>query len=49
MDAGNAGLAAHPSGAAAAVTVGVDRQWNSWDATDPLAMVPFVTVSTTAF
>jgi putative isomerase len=39
MDAGNAGLAAHPSGAAAAVTVGVDRQWNSWDATDPLAMV----------
>jgi putative isomerase len=39
MDAGNAGLAPHPAGPAAAVTVGVDRQWNSWDATDPLAMV----------
>jgi putative isomerase len=39
MDAGDAGLAAHPAGAAAAMTVGPDRQWNTWDAADPLAMV----------
>jgi putative isomerase len=39
MDARNGGLAAHPAGPAAAVTVGPDRQWNSWNAADPLAMV----------
>ena len=39
MDLGHAGVAAHPAGTAAAVTVGPDRQWNSWDAADPLAMV----------